>query len=119
MLNLAVSEAMSRNRFDEILCYLHVYDIESLPENDRFGKVRPLLNMSNEKWLAHIPDDTNLCVDESMIPYFGRHGAKQHIHGKPIRFGYKMWCLANKPGKLGENSKSRGNASRGNAKSCV
>ena len=28
-----------------------------------------------------------------MVPYYGRHGLKQHIYGKPIRFGYKVWCL--------------------------
>ena len=26
-----------------------------------------------------------------MVPYFGKHGAKKYIHGKPIKFGYKMW----------------------------
>jgi len=26
--------------------------------------------------------------------YYGRHGAKWCIHGKPIEFGYKMWVLA-------------------------
>ena len=29
-----------------------------------------------------------------MISYLGRHGAKQYIHGKPIKFGYKMWVAA-------------------------
>ena len=29
-----------------------------------------------------------------MVPYFGKHGAKQYIHGKPIKFGYKMWVMA-------------------------
>ena len=43
--------------------------------------------------MGYFPAETNLCVDESMIPYFGHHGAKQHMHGKPIRFGYKAWCL--------------------------
>ncbi|XP_070179915.1 piggyBac transposable element-derived protein 3-like [Littorina saxatilis] len=28
-----------------------------------------------------------------MVPYYGRHGAKQFIRGKPIRFGFKMWVL--------------------------
>ena len=27
-------------------------------------------------------------VDESMVPYFRKHGAKQYIHGKPIKFGF-------------------------------
>lgn len=31
--------------------------------------------------------------DESMVKYYGRHHCKQFIRGKPIRFGYKVWCL--------------------------
>ncbi|XP_056647519.1 piggyBac transposable element-derived protein 3-like [Diorhabda sublineata] len=26
-----------------------------------------------------------------MVPYYGRHGCKQFIRGKPIRYGYKLW----------------------------
>ena len=29
-----------------------------------------------------------------MVPYYGKHGAKQYIHSKPIKFGYKMWVAA-------------------------
>ena len=39
-------------------------------------------------------------VDESMAPYYGRHGAKQFIRGKPIRYGYKIWCLNTPDGYL-------------------
>ena len=35
-----------------------------------------------------------------MIEYFGRNGLKQHIHGKPIRFGYKVWSLCPPRGYL-------------------
>ena len=41
-----------------------------------------------------------LAIDESMIPYFGKHFAKQVIRGKPIRFGYKMWTLCSNGGYL-------------------
>ncbi|KAJ4444987.1 hypothetical protein ANN_06786 [Periplaneta americana] len=34
--------------------------------------------------------------DEAMQPYYRRHHLKQFIRGKPIRFGFKFWCL-NKP----------------------
>ena len=27
------------------------------------------------------------------MPYYGHHGFKQFIKNKPIRFGYKIWCL--------------------------
>ncbi|XP_039287759.1 piggyBac transposable element-derived protein 3-like [Nilaparvata lugens] len=33
-----------------------------------------------------------------MIPYYERHGGKQHMHNKPIRFGYKAWCLCTRLG---------------------
>ncbi|KAL4126607.1 hypothetical protein QTP88_010819 [Uroleucon formosanum] len=42
----------------------------------------------------------NINYDESMIKYFGRHSCKQFIQGKPIRFGYKMWCLNSSDGYL-------------------
>ena len=29
-----------------------------------------------------------------MVPYFGRHGTRQYIHGKPIKFWYKLWVMA-------------------------
>uniref|UniRef100_A0A8C4S861 PiggyBac transposable element-derived protein domain-containing protein n=1 Tax=Erpetoichthys calabaricus TaxID=27687 RepID=A0A8C4S861_ERPCA len=38
--------------------------------------------------------------DESMVPYFGRHGCKQFIRGKPIRFGFKFLCGATRLGYI-------------------
>lgn len=40
----------------------------------------------------------HLAVDEMMIEYFGRHGCKQFIRGKPIRFGFEIWSLASSSG---------------------
>lgn len=42
----------------------------------------------------------NLSVDKNMVPYFGRHPTKQFIRGKPIRYGYKMWCVCDPLGYL-------------------
>ena len=39
-----------------------------------------------------------LSIDESMRPYYGSHSSKMFIKGKPIRFGYKMWCLCESDG---------------------
>ena len=33
-----------------------------------------------------------------MVPYFGCHSAKIFIRGKPIRFGFKIWCLCGSDG---------------------
>lgn len=91
--NDMIANAMSRNRFDEILSKLHCANNAELPQSDRFGKVRPLISHLNEKYMQHWQVSQQLSVDESMIPYYGHHGCKQHIHGKPIRFGFKMWSL--------------------------
>ena len=47
-------------------------------------------------------------IDESMIPYFGRHGEKQFTSGKPIRFGYKMWALTIPSGYLPQTEPYQG-----------
>ena len=91
--NEMIASAMSRNRFDEILASLHCANNAELPHGDRFGKVRPLINMLNDKYVRHWTVSQNISVDETMIPYYGHYGCKQHIHGKPIRFGFKIWSL--------------------------
>ena len=35
-----------------------------------------------------------------MIPCFEKHGIKQFICGKPICFGFKLWCLVSSDGYL-------------------
>jgi len=92
--NAAISGAMTRNRFDELMMCLHVADNEQLTPNDRMAKVRPLFDALNLRFLAEFPRSQNqLSIDESMVPYYGRHSAKQFIRGKPIRFGFKVWSI--------------------------
>ncbi|KAL0830062.1 hypothetical protein ABMA28_003519 [Loxostege sticticalis] len=95
-----VAALMSRNRFEELLRYFHVADNNNLDNNDKFAKVRPLWNLLNARWIKYYPGYKNLSIDESMIPYYGKHGAKQHIHGKPIRFGYKNLSICTRLGYL-------------------
>jgi len=64
------------------------------------GKVRPLMTMLNERFQLFWPVENELSIDESMVPYYGRHSTKQFIRGKPIRFGYKLWCLNTRLGYL-------------------
>jgi len=56
--------------------------------------------MVNEKCLEYFLNDEHLSIDESMLPYYGRHSSKQRIVGKPIRMGYKMWVLASSDGYI-------------------
>ncbi|CAK1601053.1 unnamed protein product [Parnassius mnemosyne] len=95
-----VAACMSRNRFEELLRFYHACDNTNLQPGDKFCKVRPLWDLLNRRWLKYFPGDRNLSIDESMVPYFGKHPTKQHIHGKPIRFGYKVWAICTRLGYL-------------------
>lgn len=98
--NYMVSNAMRRNQFENLKRYFHCADNAMLDQSDKFGKMRPLMSMLNERYLNHASLEEHLCVDESMAPYYGRHGAKQFIRCKPVRFGYKFWSLCDRLGYL-------------------
>ncbi|KAF2888870.1 hypothetical protein ILUMI_17303 [Ignelater luminosus] len=95
---------------------LHAVDNSVLDPTDRMAKVRPLMVALNRLFMDYAPTEKKMCrlllislstnftvyvsisIDESMIPYFGRHGCKQFIRGKPIRFGFKSWVMATRLG---------------------
>ena len=84
----AVSCAVSRNRFWEILSNLHLADNTQITE-DRYYRVQVLfvkLNFNFKQYGSFV----NHSVDESIIPYYGKHNPKQFIRGKPIRFRFKL-----------------------------
>lgn len=89
--NELVANAISRDKFEFIFSHIHLSDNNNLNQNDKFGKVRPLFAHLNETFMKFAPLQESHSVDEAMVPYFGRHGCKQYIHGKPIRYGYKLW----------------------------
>lgn len=66
--------------------------------DDAFLKARP----SSQSSVSHtvMPFQECLSMDEGMIPYYGRHGCKQFIKGKPINFGYKLMSFASSSGYM-------------------
>ena len=96
--NESISNAIRSNRFDEIMVSIHLVDISKATE-DPFYKVRPIFSALNDTYKM-MPHTKRLSIDESMIPYYGRHGCKQFIRGKPTWFGYKLWSLASPTGYL-------------------
>nr|CAI5834682.1 unnamed protein product [Callosobruchus analis] len=95
-----VKKCMSRNRFQSIKQNLHLSDNSILDKNDKFAKVRPFFDVINKKNLQFGMFSFNLSIDEQMVPYFGRHSCKMFIKGKPVRFGFKLWCLCSSDGYL-------------------
>lgn len=59
-----------------------------------------LKELLKKRFLDHFLQTKNLSHDETMVEYYGKHGYKQCIRNKPIRFGYKVWCLNSDHGYL-------------------
>ena len=56
--------------------YLHAADNQNLCET-KMAKIEPLYQILNEKFQRYGIFHENLSIDESMVPYFGRHSCKQ------------------------------------------
>ena len=98
--NECVANAMPQNRFDLLMKYIHFGDHAYPDENDKIWKIRKLFNAINKRCLPYATYGSDLSIEESMIPYFGRKGCKQRITNKPVRLGYKMWVLVESNGYL-------------------
>lgn len=87
-----VKDAISRNAYLEIKCNIHFQNNSKANENkhDKAFKLRPLIDMVNKNFQRWGVFEKILSIDEMMVRYYGRHGLKQFIRGKPIRFGYKL-----------------------------
>ena len=66
--------------------------------NDKWTKLRPLIDIVNDKLIQFGAFTEHLSIDEQMVRYFGRHSCKTFIQGKLIRFGYKNWVICSTDG---------------------
>lgn len=92
--------SMRLNRFEQLIRHMHFNDNLRNDSTDKLYKLRPLIDDLNKNFREHGGLDEYLSIDESMIPYYGKHHAKQYIKGKPIRFGYKNWALCSNTGYM-------------------
>lgn len=100
--NQLIADTMRRDRFDQFVNNCHWVDSSSFQEGttDSYFKIRPLIEMIQDKFNHFFfPNSLDLSYDESMIKYFGRHSCKQFIPMKPIRLGFKAFCLCAPSGK--------------------
>ena len=96
----AVSDSMRKNRFEQISQFLHFADNTKNDAKDKYYKLRPLISHLQSKFMDHFVPAQNISHDEALVEYFGKNSLKQHIIQKPIRFGYKIWCLNTPEGYL-------------------
>ncbi|KAG5899689.1 hypothetical protein JTB14_015179 [Gonioctena quinquepunctata] len=97
-----VKRVMPRSRLEQLLQYLHINDHSTLPPNnkDKIHKIRPFVITLNERFDILNNGTRKLAVDESMIIFEGRSTLKQYNPKKPIKLGYKLWCLGDQNGYI-------------------
>ncbi|KAB0804596.1 hypothetical protein PPYR_01566 [Photinus pyralis] len=100
-----ISQLMNVNRFSWILGNLHLNDNEVMPKKgqpgfDKLFKLRPFLDVMQQKFEACFSLTECGAIDESMIKFKGRSSLKQYLPKKPIKRGFKVWCLADGSGYL-------------------
>ena len=74
--NLVTSAMMTKTEFLECKRYLHLADNNGLNSSDKFAKVQTFFNAINEQCILNYQPTQHVSVDESMVPYFEKHGAK-------------------------------------------
>lgn len=95
-----VRDTMSRNRFDDILSNIHVNDNSTIPHDnrDKTWKLKPMIEDLNKKFGTVYHGTRALSVDESVILFKGKSSMKQYNPLKPVKRGYKIWCIADQKG---------------------
>lgn len=98
--NELIVQSMRRNRFEQILRFFHCIDNTKIDQKNKMWKLQPLIDKVKQNCKKHFVPQQHLSYDESMVKYYGNHSCKQFIKGKPIRFGFKVWCLCTINGYL-------------------
>ena len=79
---------MSRDRFLNILSFLHVVNNDDArprehPNHDKAFKIRSLIDILVPLWQRHYKPNKEISIDESMIPFKGRTSLMQYMPAKP------------------------------------
>ena len=94
------SAVMSRDRYFQIMRYLHFVDNQeevkdkNSPNYDKLFKVRKLLDLLLPRFLEVYNPERNLSIDETLITFKGKIYFRQFICIKPGRFGINCFTLA-------------------------
>lgn len=89
------SKTMSRNRFRQILAFLHFSDNENMPRNaDRLFKIQRIIDYFSTKFKENFYPGQNIFVDEGMIPWRGELGFRVYNPSKIMKYGIfiRMLC---------------------------
>lgn len=88
------SKVMPRNRFQNILSFLHVSRTPPGAVSKKIDKIKMFTDRLFPKFSALYNPNEDISIDETMIGYRGRFGAIQYMPQKPTKWGIKVYSIA-------------------------
>ncbi|PAA86818.1 hypothetical protein BOX15_Mlig002331g1 [Macrostomum lignano] len=89
---LSMPNALSRDRFKQLLSCLRFYDCTDVQEGP-LAKIQPFLHQLQRVCSNNYMPRQHISVDETLVLYKGRLLFKQYIPTKRSRYGVKLYCL--------------------------
>lgn len=98
---------MSGRKWQRILNALHLTSAaedaaneakRGTPEFDRLGKIKPLYLEMSEACRRNYHPHQEIAIDERTVASKARVAFKQYMKGKPVRWGFKLFVLADSNG---------------------
>ena len=99
LLDLGLKQVISRDRFLNILTFLHCADNEAAPPRDsaqynRLYKVQEVVDTAIGSWQRCYYPKREMSTDETIVPFSGTSSLKGYNPNKPHKWGITIWCLA-------------------------
>lgn len=85
---------MSRNRFTSLMSMIHVSDPALEGRSGKLRKVSEFTDAIKQKCKELYQPYQNVSIDERIVKSKHRSGIRQYIKNKPVKFGLKLWVLA-------------------------
>ena len=113
---------ISRNRFQELLRYIHFVDKLTIDPTDGREKIQALVDLLQSNFQEFYTPEESIVIDESLIPWRGRLIFRQYIPCNAHKYGIKSfkrctgqgycWSLQMHAGKTGTGGKEVGQTQR-------
>ena len=97
--NEGVKRVFPREQFELLTWYFHLHDSSLMPGRsdphyDPLYKIRPLIQFCQQNFPRVLVPGRKMSIDEGMIRYKGRVFFRQYMLKKPIKWGIKVWTIA-------------------------
>lgn len=85
---------MARDRYKALMAMLHIVDPNAETESEKLAKVNGFMKHIKDRCMALYQPFQQVAVDERMVKSKHRSGIRQFIKNKPVKWGIKLWVLA-------------------------